>query len=297
MKNNLELFVVCEFFMTPTAEIADYVLPVATWLERDDTCDMMYNNYISVRQKVIEPLWECWHDMKIIIELVKRVPWADRRCVPWNDVDEFNESLVRGAGLDFNELKEKSHLMLTTKPRKYEERGFKTPTGKLEFYSTAFAKLGYDPLPFYREPPESPVSTPKLLKDYPLVFFTGGRHIAMFHSEGRQIPSLRKLNPDPLVERHPQTAGQLNIKDGDWVWIETPQVKGERVKLRARLTDIIHPKMVHAQHGWWFPEKPAPEHGCFESNINVILTDDPPREDVCASVTTRGTLCKVHKHE
>ncbi len=294
-KNNLELHIVADFFMTPTAEIADYVLPAATWLERDDTCDRMYANYISARQKVIEPLYESWHDMKMSIELAKRIPWANRKFLPWNNVDEFNEYFVSGMGITFKDLKEKSYIMTPMKYRKYEEAGFSTPTGKVELYSTAFEKYGYDPLPFYTEPPESPVSTPELLNDYPLVLYTGSRHIELFHSEGRQIPALRKLVPNPLVEMHPKTADELGIKDGEWVWIETPQVKGERVRLKAKLTTSIHPQMVHARHGWWFPEKPAPEHGCFESNINVIINDDSPREEVCASVRTRGTLCRVYK--
>jgi anaerobic selenocysteine-containing dehydrogenase len=88
MKNNLELHFVADFFMTPTAEIADYVLPAAHWLERDDTCDLLYMNYIAARPKVIEPVGECWHDMKISIELSKRIPWANREFLPWNDVDD-----------------------------------------------------------------------------------------------------------------------------------------------------------------------------------------------------------------
>lgn len=297
LKDNLELHIVADFFMTPTAEIADYVLPAAHWLERNDTCDLLYMNYVAARPKVIEPMGECWHDMKMSIELSKRIPWANRKFLPWNDVDEFNEALVKGAGFTFEELKGKSFMlrMDPLKYKKYEEKGFGTPTGKVELYSTAFEKHGYDPLPFYREPPESPVSTPELLEEYPLVLYTGGRHIEFFHSEGRQIPALRERVPDPLVEIHPDTAMDAGIEDGDWVWIETPQIKGERVKLKAKVTTNVHPRMVHARHGWWFPEKPPPEHGCFESNINVVTTDDPPREDICASVRTRGTLCKIYK--
>jgi len=295
LKNNLELLVVSEFFMTPTAELADYVLPAATWFERDDTCNSMYTNYIAARQKVVEPMGECWHDMKISIELVKRIPWADRRFLPWNDIAEYNEALVKGTGMTFQELKQKSCVIIPMKYKKYEEKGFNTPTGKVELYSTAFEKQGYDPLPFYREPPESPFSTPELFREYPLILYTGSRHVEFFHSEGRQIPALRKLVPDPLVEIHPDSAQKLGIRDEDWVWIETPQIKGERVRLKAKVTDRVHPKMAHARHGWWFPEKPAPEHGCFESNINVVTTDDPPREEICASVRTRGTLCKIYK--
>jgi len=53
--------------------------------------------------------------------------------------------------------------------------------------------------------------------------------------------------------------------------------------------------MFYTQHGWWFPENPAPEHGCFESNTDMVLSDDPLREKSCGSVPTPGTLCRIYK--
>ena len=294
LKNNLELLVVADFFMTPTAEIADYVLPAATWMERDDLCNALYPNYVSARQRVVEPVGESWHDMKISIELVKRVPWADKKFLPWDSVEEFNDSMMRDTGFSFDELKERSCVTTPMTYRKFEKEGFKTPTGKVELYSSVFEKYGYDPLPCFREPPESPVSSPEVFKEYPYILCTGNRHLEYFHSEGRQIPSLRRRVPDPLVEIHPETAKKEDIQAGDWVYIETPQIRGERARFRVRVTDRVHPKIIHARHGWWFPERPGPEHGCFESNINVALSDAPPRDEICASVRTRGTLCKVY---
>ena len=291
---NLDLMVVADFFMTPTAELADYVLPVTNWLERDECCDAMYLDAIAARQKVVEAPGECWDDMKIAIELLKRIPWADHRFFPWNDTDEFNAFRVKGVGLNFEEFKEKGYVTVPHKYKKYEDSGFKTPTGKVELYSTIFEQLGYDPLPHFVEPPESPVSTPELVKDFPLILITGGRYVGYFHSEGRQIPRLRKLVPDPQIQLHPTTAKEHGIKAGDWVWVETPKVKGDRVKLKAKITTDIDPRVVNADHAWWFPEKPAPDHGCFESNISVILSDDPPRDPVFGSVPTRGTLCRIY---
>jgi anaerobic selenocysteine-containing dehydrogenase len=138
------------------------------------------------------------------------------------------------------------------------------------------------------------VSTPQLAKEYPLILITGGRCKEYFHSEHRQIPRLRKLMPDPLIELHPETANRAGIANGDWVWVETPKVKEERVKLKARLTPEIDSRVVHAAHAWWFPENPPPEHGCFDSNINVVLSFHPPREPVCGSVPLRGTLCRIY---
>ena len=291
---SLDLLVVAEFFMTPTAELADYVLPVTNWLEREEGCDGMYMNCIAARQKVVDPPGECWDDMKIVIELIKRIPWANRQYLPWNDTNEFNDFRIKDVGLTFEEFKKKGYVSAPFEYKKYEEKGFKTPTGKVEVYSTIFEELGYDPLPTFREPPESPISTPELMDDYPHILITGGRTINYFHSEGRQIPRLRKMVPDPEIEIHPSTAEKEGIKDGDWVWVETPKGKGERVKLKTKVTPDIDPRVIHAAHAWWFPEKPAPEHGCFDSNIAVLMNDEPPRDPVCGSVATRGTLCRIY---
>ncbi len=292
---NLDLFVVADFFMTPTAELADYVLPATTWLERDECCDEQYMNCIAARQKAVKPLHESRDDVQMVIDLVKRIPWANRKYLPWESADEFNDFRVRGTGISFREFKEKGYISVDLQCKQYEEKGFNTPTGKVEIYSTIFEKHGYDPLPHYVEPPHSPVSTPELINDYPYILITGGRTIEYYHSSGRQIGPLRRRRPTPEIEVHPDTARRADLLEGDWVWVETPQIPGERVRFKVKVTAHIHPDVVHAQHGWWFPERPGPDHGCFESNIDVVLSDDPPREPICGSVPTRGTLCRIYK--
>jgi anaerobic selenocysteine-containing dehydrogenase len=137
--------------------------------------------------------------------------------------------------------------------------------------STVFEKFGLDALPYFEEPPESPVSTPEVARDYPLILTTGARSWAYFLTEQRQIPLLRQINPEPLTEIHPETAEKLEIRDGDWIYIES---KYGRCKQKAKLTRGILPGVVCSQQGWWFPEKPGPEpslFGVWESNINLLL--------------------------
>ncbi len=93
------------------------------------------------------------------------------------------------------------------------------------------------------------------------------------------------------MEIHPDTAGGLGIEPGDWVWIESPR---GRIKQRAKLTDGIHPGVVHAQHGWWFPEKEPPEYGFTESNVNVLVAD-MPCDPHTGSESLMAFLCKVYK--
>jgi thiosulfate reductase/polysulfide reductase chain A len=282
----IDFFVVVDIFMTPTAEIADIVLPAATWLERDE---IQFNPptgwCVPVRQKAMET-GECWSDWKIILELIKRLGLESK------DLYEFIDETLSPANVNFIQLKEKGWITAPMRYRKYETDGFPgTPSGRFEIYSTTLENWGYDPLPSHVEPPESPVGTPKLAEQYPLILITGGRLPVFFHSEHRQIPWLREIAPHPSVEIHPEAAENLGVREGDWVFIESPR---GRCKMKAKLTLGIDPRVVHAEHGWWFPERLDPEHGVWESNINM-LTDNEPCDCFTGSNPLRALLCKVYK--
>jgi anaerobic selenocysteine-containing dehydrogenase len=288
---SLDFFCQTDLFLTTTAQLAaDLVLPAATWLERDEVCDVFYLNFISARQKVVEPLGECRDEKEIVCDLAKRmgIPFT----TPIKTPEEYNNYRVERMGIRFEDLKKQTCLMEPLTYKKYEQTGFNTPSGKVEIYSQRLADNGYDPLPHFTENPESPVSSPELLADYPLNLITGSRHIAYYHSANRQIPWLRELCPEPLLEINPETAGQMGIKEGDWVYLETPKMKG-RVRMKARLTLAVAPPVVHAPSHWWYPEKPTDEQGAFESSINRILDDDPPYDPICGATPLRGRLCRV----
>lgn len=289
----LELLVVTDYFMTPTAELADYVLPAATWLERDELCDDGYTDYIAARRRVVEPLGEARHDLDIVIDLISRIPWADKARIPWESAAQCYDWMVAGMGLTFDELDRQGYYQEPRRYKKYEQAGFDTPSGKVELTAGRLAGLGYDPLPFYVEPSESPLSTPGLLLEYPFVLITGARQVEYMTSEGRQVSELRRQRPYPEVEMHPEAAAEAGLVEGDWAWLETPRKPGEKVRLKVRCNTDLDPRVVSATYGWWFPELPGPEHGCFESNVNVVMDMGPPWEDICGSVPLRGTLCRV----
>lgn len=126
-----------------------------------------------------------------------------------------------GLGVTFEEIKQKGWIKVPFRYRKYMDGGFKTPTGKIELYSTRFDEMGYAPLPYYQEPPESPVASPEVAREFPLVLTTGARISCFFNSEHRQVEKLRKAHRHPIAEIHPVTAERYGIKEGDWMWIET----------------------------------------------------------------------------
>ena len=287
---SLELSVVLDYWLTPTAELADYVLPVASWLERPD----FMGDYGGEQALPASIPGEYDHknDYEIFRELGIRLgqDW------PWKSLHEVFDYMLEPLGVTFKQFLQGKQSRHTIEYKNYEKKGFATTTGKAELFSTILEKLGYDPLPKYVEPPETPLSRPDLVKEYPLILITGGRFKPMFHSEWRQIDSIRRRHPDPLVQVHPETAKSLGIADGDWVWIESPR---GRIRMKCQHFNGIDRRVVHCQHGWWYPELPGEEpwlHGVWESNVNV-LTDDEP--DHCNPIhggwPLRTVLCKVYK--
>jgi anaerobic selenocysteine-containing dehydrogenase len=277
-----------DLFMTPTTQLADIVLPAASWLEQDDIADLHFIWCVQVRQKVVE-IEECRDDKEILMELARRLGIGHH--FPWRNVREYCDWVLRDSGITFDEFKEMGIITGKMRYRKYLSQGFATRSGKFELYCSALEERGHDPLPSYTEPPESPLSTPELAQEYPLIAITGCKLGGFFHSEGRQVKSLRRLHPEPLVEIHPDTAEKLGIQDGDWVWIQSPR---GRIRQRARLTAGIYPRVIHAQHGWWFPEGNPPEYGYKEFNPNLLL-DNQPCEPVMGAEAWKGFLCRIYK--
>jgi anaerobic selenocysteine-containing dehydrogenase len=283
----LDFSVTLELFMTPTAELSDIVLPVASWLERDGIRGQpSYPQVIGFQHKAVEPLYERRDDVEIFIELARRMGLD----IPWQNLEEFSDDRLAPKGITFQDMKGKNFI---AEPKEYErhEKGkfsFKTPSKKVELYSSFLEQYGYDPLPSYKAPPQT---TP----EFPLILVGGRKSMEYIHSAGRELPMLRQRRPEPTIDISPETAGENGIRDGDWVWIETIYFGDkERVRFKAELVEGLHPQVVRVEHGWWFPEKPGPEHGCFESNINVIIPNDVC-DPIIGSTNLRSVPCRIYK--
>lgn len=218
---------------------------------------------------------------------------------PWKDLDDANNYRLKNFGMTLDEFaREKRWDTEPIQFKRYEREGFHTPTGKVELWSTLFEALGYDPLPHFEEPAESPISRPDLAREYPYVLINNPKSRFFTHSQFRQSTSLRKQHPEPFVKIHPETAEKHGIKEGDMVWIENRRGK---IKQKARLTDDVHPQVVAPDFGWWFPEKVAEEpslFGVFESNMNVLTSDSMHYSDrVSGAWNLESLLCKICKVE
>jgi anaerobic selenocysteine-containing dehydrogenase len=285
----LGFLAVSEIFMTPTAQMADIVLPAATNFEFDDIGHFgLPHGFILARPKIVEPAGECWSDSKILNELGKTLGLGQYF---WNDLGEYLDEILKPAGMTYDDFKTIGILKGKWEYRSYEKKGFSTPSGKIEIYSEQLKQWGYEPLPCHLN---LPGSSGEFLKEYPLIF-TSAKDPFFFHSAYRNIPSLRKLSPDPVLLIHPETASQSGIEEGDWVAVETEMGS---IRQKAKLDREIDPRVIILSFGWWFPERKDLElSGWKESNLNVLTNNNPPYEPAIGSTILRAIHCRIYKSD
>ena len=288
LKNHLEFTVVSDFFLTPTAQLADLVLPAATWLEQEDVVSMHKIWCILARNKVAQ-VGEVRDDRDVIFDVAHRLGLQE--AFPWKDRREYNRWVLDESGLTLDEFLDKGFISGEMRYRKYLSEGFHTPSGKFEIFSSIAQHAGVEPLPVFREPPSYLLRSQELGQDYPLTLIGGHKNRFFFHSELRSIDSLRQRNPDPLIEINPETASALSINEGDWVRVESPFGS---VVMKARLFDGIALNVVNAQHAWWFPEAEPPGYRWTDSNINLLFPDEGFDPDT-GSEPIKCYICRVRK--
>jgi anaerobic selenocysteine-containing dehydrogenase len=302
----LDLLVVVDYWKSPTAILADYIFPAADWMERPQctTVEDAYDIFLG-GDRAVQPEGDRHIDFDFFRKLGKRL--GQENDWPWETYEENIAYRVGRVGVSYEEFVETGVLMSELRTEKHKEirekdgqlRGFATPSRRLEIFPSIFEELDYDPMPTYRELPETPVSNPELAKEYPIILTTGGRFAPMFHSEHR-VPGTgtREMHPWPIFQIHAETARDMGIRDGDWCWLETPR---GRIKQTAKLGFDIARGTIIAQPSWWYPELPAEEpwlSGAFISNVNVLTDDDPDTLDpMCGNWVNRGLLCKVYRCE
>jgi anaerobic selenocysteine-containing dehydrogenase len=280
---SLDFLAVADLFMTPTAALADIVLPVASHFECDDIGHYgLGHGYILARPKVVEPPEECWPDKKIITELGKLMTppelWPE-------DYHQLLEDLLKPAGLTYAQFVEKGYLKGPDRFRSYMEKGFKTPTGKVELKLSMAEKFSLKPLPTFDgyPEPEDPL--------FPLLL-TSAKSRYYLHSSYRWLGKLRKLRPHPRLDIHPETAAKCGIADKDNIIIETPYGK---ITQQAHLTDGIDPRVLCGVPGWWFPEgNPETQFDWDKANFNMLTSVGRLGREY-GTPNLKGLPCRISK--
>ncbi len=296
----LDFYVHVDTTLNPSAHFADLILPATTCWEREALlpfCEIAEDtmNWAQLRPAVAKPVGESRSEAEIIFDLAKRLDLTEHFFD--GNIEAALAHQLAPSGLTTEQLRANPIGMrasVTTRHRKYAEidtvtgqaKGFNTPTGKIEIYSTAFANAGYPPIPQFE-------SNESENTDYPLTL-TFFRDIHFCDQQHRNIPRLRRAVPEPFVEIHPSTAEANGIADGDWIILETATGK---VKLKAKFNDSLHPNVVATVYGWW--------QGCQELKLNGhdpfspngananLLIPNSDNDPISASVAHRGQRCRL----
>ncbi len=279
----LDFSAVADIFMTPTASLADIVLPAATHFEFNDIGHYgLGHGYILARPKVVDPPEDCWPDMKILNELGKQLTSGEY----WHDdYENFLDALLKPSGLSYDQFAEQGYLKGADQFQKYLKSGFKTPTGKVELRLSRAEKFSLPPLPEFTGPPEA--DDP----DYPLVL-TSAKDRYYLHSSYRWVEKLRKRSPRPVTEIHPDTAAAYSIREGDEVQIET---RSGSITQFAHLSDTVLPGIVYAAYGWWFPEGRAENQYEWEkSNFNILTSAEKLGREF-GTPNLKGLRCRIQQ--
>ena len=279
----LDFLVVCDIFKSATAELADIVLPDVSGFERYgfQSYATAEGGLVALRQKAIEPVGESRSVFEIEYELAKRMGLD--QAYPWTNTEEWIDHRLKASGITLEELKKQQAIYVTPPVEygKYLKNGFKTSSGKVEIYSQRLEEYGYPPLPEYTELDALFASQPDLAESHPLIGTTR-RPGAYVHTRFRNIPSLRKMEPEPLVRLCAEDAQSRGIADGDLTVVTSP--KGS-IKVKAKVTDEVSPGVVIIDFGWGNP---------WDQGANVnILTSAEDRDPISCSTSNRRFRCQV----
>ncbi len=294
----LEYFVYMDFFLTPTAELADLFLPASMWPEVDSIfCMPEFGDVAALCMQKVVQVGDCRSDEEVFLELSRRMGLdygAESQEEILNGIlAELARRRPEYTGIDFEAFKALGWIAPKREYLGYKNRGFHTPTGKFELWSTLLERAGADPLPNWQEVPESPVSRPDMTGDYPLILTTGSRTQPFFISNNRQIKSLRRRHPFPLVSMSPITGAKYGIAEGDWVYISTPR---GHITQKAHFLPDMPENVVSCEMGWWYPEAGAPGYGWEESNVNLLTVGAPPHDPIGGAYPLRALLCAIAPH-
>ncbi|MBO4353249.1 MAG: molybdopterin-dependent oxidoreductase [Eggerthellaceae bacterium] len=300
---SLDLLVVLDYYITPTAAIADYVLPVAGAIERpifQIHGGVANNGYGG--PAAVEPYYERKTDYDIFKALGQRLGQGEHW--PYDSLTEAFAAQLAPTGMSwekycrlgmyFKQPPYEKHLLpgLDGKPQ-----GFATSTGKIELASELLPQLGGQRLPeqgaFASFCSEELVRAAEARGAAHLPMITGSRKQPYNASMYMDNPKFRKGSPRPVAELSAATAARLGLQAGDTLRLSTDFGEARFTLAIAKMRDDL----ISVDYGWWHPEwQPTlPDlGGIWESNVNC-LTSCTPREPLIGTWAYNAVDCIVEK--
>ncbi|MDR7000015.1 molybdopterin-dependent oxidoreductase [Neobacillus niacini] len=237
--------VVIEQFMTDTAKLADYVLPTTTVFEEEDFYySSMYHHYVNYGPKLVDAPGEAKSDLWIWTQLAQRLGFGEAFNYTRDQFFSMALNLLKENGISLEKLKEQHAVELPVKRIPWQDRKFKTPSGKFEFTSTLERLKDKEGILKLSLPDESKWNNPDLAERYPYQLLT----IHPLRSNHSQNYQVWKQTPKVKVEVAKNIAESLQLEDGDYVrvWNDRGEVKGY-----VSILQISHHNLINIDEGIW----------------------------------------------
>lgn len=266
-------------YLGETAQLADLVLPAATYAERTEP-EWFNCGYpeVTLRQKAAT-VGEALPDSQIMIELGRALGYLDE--FPTHDIAWYIDQDLAPCGITYEQLRESPHGIKFGRItlRDYETRGFRAPGGVANIWSEVLEEHGFDPLPNWEDSSESVRSKPELAAEFPYVVFTGRSGPMYVHEQRRTIPWLREMQPEGRAMVHPRRAAELGLADGDWARISSPRGS---IEMRVEVTPILREDWIYVPGGW------------ADANYNYLGIDDD-LDPISSQANYTACLGKIEK--
>lgn len=283
---HLEFLVVSDIFHTPTTNLADIVLPASSHFEYEAVKQALDGSLKL--QRIIDTPYNSLPDFEILNRIGRKLKLGGNF---ENDSDEYWSECISPSGKTIEDIRKSGgcypYIEIDQKYEKYKLNGFKTETGKVEFYSKKLEKLGSKPIPVVAE------EVIEELDGYYNSYITTYKSKLFNNSEGKPIKGLRDIQKYPIAEISRTKALKLGVKNGDWIWIET---KVGKIKHVVKAVDGISEDVVIAETGWWDPmDEDEKLFKVLDYSYNNLVSSKKNINSEMSSVSIRGLACRIEK--
>lgn len=283
-----DLFIaVHDIFWTDTCDYADIVIPASTQLEHEEFHAAYGHYYYGYSEKCIEPLGESIHNSELFRQLSKRMGYTESELFATDEElirDCIDNSLPLMEGLNFEEIKRTgwARASVESPNRNRLEKGWPTPSGKIEIRASGLADIGLDPLPNYTAEKEG-MGNSEAIQKYPLQVLSTATHHFIGDSF-QHVPRLAAMQSRPSVEINPEDAEKRGIANGDLCRLFND--RGETF-VYAVVTDGILSGVLGANKQYRGSATPG------GVNINALISQD--LSDFGGAPTFYSVLAEIEK--
>ncbi|HWI63481.1 MAG TPA: molybdopterin oxidoreductase family protein [Symbiobacteriaceae bacterium] len=280
--------VVHEQLFTDTCKWADLILPATTQLEHLDLMYSYWHLYLQLNEPAIEPLGEAIPNTELFRRLAAEMGMTDP-CFHDSDEDLVRQALSSGSphleGITLERLRTEQIIKVKRAPAPFAEGGFKTPSGKVEFYSETLARTGNDPVVDYVPPAESVDGSPELAAKYPIHLITPAAH-HFLNTTFANLPRMMKGEGAPTIYVNPADARVRGLQTGDWARVFNDRGS---VRLQVRVGDWSLAGVAVSPSLWWSRYMPD------GVGLNVLTLDQPA--DYGGGASFHTNLVQIEKAE